>query len=43
MGRISCPVFIDRVEESQALDVALERARGGGTPTVFVGGEAGIG
>jgi DNA-binding CsgD family transcriptional regulator/tetratricopeptide (TPR) repeat protein len=43
MGRISCPVFIDRVEESRALDAALDQARSGGTPTVFVGGEAGIG
>jgi DNA-binding NarL/FixJ family response regulator/tetratricopeptide (TPR) repeat protein len=43
MGRISCPDFIDRVEESLALDAALERAREGGAATIFVGGEAGIG
>jgi DNA-binding CsgD family transcriptional regulator/tetratricopeptide (TPR) repeat protein len=43
MGRISCPAFIDRVEESAVLDAALERAKTGATPTVFVGGEAGIG
>ena len=43
MGRISCPAFIDRVEESAALDAALERAKTGATPTVFVGGESGIG
>jgi DNA-binding NarL/FixJ family response regulator len=43
MGRISCPDFVDRVEESRVLDTAFEAARAGGAPTVFVGGEAGIG
>jgi hypothetical protein len=43
MGRISCPQFIGRAEESQALDTALERAAAGGAPTVLIGGEAGIG
>jgi DNA-binding CsgD family transcriptional regulator/tetratricopeptide (TPR) repeat protein len=43
MKSASSPAFIDRVEESQMLDAALERARSGAAPTVFVGGEAGIG
>ncbi len=43
MGRISCPDFIGRVTELETLDAGLERARAGDTPTVLVGGEAGIG
>ena len=43
MKSASSPAFIDRIEESQILDAALERARSGAAPTVFVGGEAGIG
>jgi AAA ATPase-like protein len=43
MKSASSPAFIDRIEESQVLDAALERARGGAAATVFVGGEAGIG
>lgn len=43
VGRISCPDFIDRAGESRALDEALDRARRGEAPTIFVGGEAGIG
>jgi predicted ATPase len=41
--RISSPDFIGRVEESRTLTGALERAHRGDAPTVFVGGEAGIG
>ena len=43
MKRASSPAFIDRVAESQVLDAALQRARDGAAPTLFVGGEAGIG
>jgi predicted ATPase len=43
MGRISCPDFIDRVEESRTLDRALDQAKAGTAPTLFIGGEAGIG
>jgi DNA-binding CsgD family transcriptional regulator/tetratricopeptide (TPR) repeat protein len=43
VGRIFSPDFIGRVAELEALDVALERARTAGAPTVLVGGEAGIG
>jgi DNA-binding NarL/FixJ family response regulator len=43
VGRISCPDFVGRVEESRALDKTLESATGGAAATVFVGGEAGIG
>src|SRR6185503_6902970 len=43
MKRASSPAFIDRVAESQVLDAALQRAGDGAAPTMFVGGEAGIG
>jgi len=43
MGRISCPDFIGRVAELEALGAALDRARAGRSPTMLVGGEAGIG
>jgi predicted ATPase len=43
MGRISCPDFIGRVAELEALNAALDRARAGRSPTMLVGGEAGIG
>src|SRR5687768_3508762 len=43
MARIAGPDLIGRIEESRALDAALDAAHAGGTPTVFVTGEAGIG
>jgi DNA-binding CsgD family transcriptional regulator len=43
MKSASSPAFIDRIEESEILDAALEGARSGAATTAFVGGEAGIG
>ncbi len=37
------PVFVGRAEELATLRRALERARAGGSATVLVGGEAGVG
>ena len=41
--RVSCPEFVGRAEELEALGAALDRAAGGTSATVLVGGDAGIG
>ncbi len=41
--RVSCPWFVGRSRELAAVTAALDAAAGGGTATVLIGGEAGIG
>jgi tetratricopeptide (TPR) repeat protein len=42
-SRVTSPVFVGRADQIAALDGALATVRGGGTATVLIGGEAGVG
>ena len=41
--RVSCPWFVGRTEELAVLTGALDEVLGGGSATVLIGGDAGIG